>query len=165
MAKDDDRKKQFKARLTRASSSDAPPEEIATFVNDPHPRVRAEAAAHQYLAEAALRDLARDREYIVRWGVVLNPTISTRLLALLASDPVEFIRREVARHPATPAETLDQLANDHVLDVRLAVASNPKTEWRTLQRMVFTKSKRIARAVANHPNTPRDHPLKQLVKL
>src|SRR5687768_5349151 len=104
MAKEDDREKQFKARLARASSPDASPEEIATFVNDPHPRVRAEAAIHQHLAEAALRELARDREYMVRWGVVLNPMVSTRLLALLASDPVDFIRREVARHPATPAE-------------------------------------------------------------
>lgn len=88
------------------------------------------------MPEAVLQELARDREYMVRWGAVMNPMVSSGILTALAADPIDFIRREVARHLGTPASTLDVLADDHELKVRLAVAANPKTEWRTLQRML-----------------------------
>ncbi|MCS6286502.1 MAG: HEAT repeat domain-containing protein [Nitrospira sp.] len=128
----------------------------------PDPRTLATAVSEQPMAPPLLQALTNHPDYMVRWSVVLNPTVPASLLATLAGDSVEFIRREVARHALTPPEVLHQLSQDPVLGVRYAVAANPHTGWNTLKGMVYSKSQRIVRAIANHPNTPADHPLKQL---
>lgn len=133
-----------------------------TVARIPDLRTLATAVSEQPMAVSQLQEFARHPHYMIRWSVVLNPSVSASILATLAMDSVEFVRREVARHALTPQEVLHRLSEDPVLGVRCAVVANPTTEWKTLERMVGSKSKRIVRAIANHPNTPADHPLKQL---
>lgn len=136
-----------------------------TVAHTPDPRTLTTAVSKQPMAPPLLQALTNHPDYMVRWSVVLNPTVTAALLATLAGDSVDFVRREVARHALTPHEVLHQLSLDSVLGVRYAVAANPHTRWNTLERMVHSKSLRIVRAIANHPNTPADHPLKQLNKM
>lgn len=124
-------------------------------------RTLATAVSEQPMAVSQLQEFARHPHYMIRWSVVLNPSVSASVLATLAMDSVEFVRREVARHALTPPEVLHRLSQDPVFGVRYAVVANPTTEWKTLERMLGSKSQRIVRAIANHPNTPADHPLKR----
>jgi len=132
-----------------------------TVTHTSNPRTLATMVSEQPMALSLLQKFTNHPDYMVRWSVVLNPTVTAALLATLAGDSVEFIRREVARHALTPPEVLHQLSQDPVLGVRYAVAANPNTAWITLKGMIRSKSQRIVRAIANHPNTPADHPLKQ----
>lgn len=132
-----------------------------TVARTPDPRTVATTVSAQPMALSLLQAFTNHPDYMVRWSVVHNPTVTAALLATLAGDSVEFIRREVARHVLTPPEVLHRLSQDPVLGVRYAVAANPNTKWNTLKGMVQSKSQRIVRAIANHPNTPADHPLKQ----
>lgn len=132
-----------------------------TVARTPDPRTLATTVSEQPMALSLLQAFTNHPDYMVRWSVVHNPTVTAALLATLAGDSVEFIRREVARHVLTPPEVLHRLSQDPVLGVRYAVAANPNTKWNTLKGMVQSKSPRIVRAIANHPNTPADHPLKQ----
>ncbi len=133
-----------------------------TVAHTSDPRTLATMVSEQPMALSRLQKFANHPDYMVRWSVVLNPTVTAALLATLAGDSVDFIRRQVARHPLTPPEILHQLSQDPALGVRYAVAANPNTAWITLKGMVRSKSQRIVRAIANHPNTPTDHPLKQM---
>ncbi len=132
-----------------------------TVAHTSNPRTLATMVSEQPMALSLLQKFTNHPDYMVRWSVVLNPTVTAALLATLAGDSVEFIRREVARHVLTPPEVLHRLSQDPVLSVRYAVAANPNTKWNTLKGMVQSKSPRIVRAIANHPHTPADHPLKQ----
>lgn len=135
--------------------------QLGHTVARPDPSTLATTVSEQPMALSLLQAFTNHPDYMVRWSVVHNPTVTATLLATLAGDSVEFIRRQVARHVLTPPEVLHRLSQDPVLGVRYAVAANPHTEWNTLKGMVQSKSQRIVRAIANHPNTPADHPLKQ----
>jgi hypothetical protein len=97
-------------------------------------------AAAESPCAAALRELARDRDTMIRTIVAENPDAPPALLAQLARDRSWMVRRAAAGNPQTPGAVLARLGVDRQREVRLAVAERDDPSMEAL----FTRLARDA---------------------
>ena len=111
-------------------------------------------------------DIEREKEPIVKLGVLDNKNITSDILESLSKDKNVKIRSIVAEHPKTPIEVLNELSKDSVLVngyrnrnhyiVKQAVAKNPNTTTEILEKLSEEKCAYIIRNVVENPNTSKD---------
>tara|TARA_R100000908_G_C3751034_1_gene145637 strand:+ start:660 stop:2273 length:1614 start_codon:yes stop_codon:yes gene_type:complete len=111
-------------------------------------------------------DIEREKEPIVKLGVLDNKNITSDILESLSKDKNVKIRSIVAEHPKTSIEVLNKLSKDSVLVngyrnrnhyvIKEAVAKNPNTTTEILEKLSEDKCAYIIEDVVKHPNTSKD---------
>ena len=103
-----------------------------------------------------IEELAKDKDWVVRYGVAKNPNTPVDILRKLAEDVDYGVKLEVARNPNTPIEAFMKLAGDKDDDVRYEVAMNSNTPVDILTKLAEDENWDVKQEVAKNPNTPAD---------
>lgn len=102
-----------------------------------------------------MKQLARDEDISIRYGVADNPKAPLEILKSFATDDSERIRFFVARNPNTPSKILEQLANDLDNSVRETIAKNPNTPIEILELLANDSDNSVRESVSENPNCTR----------
>ena len=106
------------------------------------------AAWHPKMPVSALSRLARDEVPEVRAAVARAVSAPTAVLEVLASDVDVWVRRNVAWNPSTPQPALEVLLGDRLADVRTAAVANKDTAVQLAMGRARDRTVRVRRAVA-----------------
>ena len=102
-----------------------------------------------------LGEMARDRNWELRYVAAWHPRVPVGALRRLARDEVPEVRAAVARAEAAPAAVLEALASDDDVRVRRNVASNRSTAQPVLDVLLGDRRAAVrAEAVANETTPP-----------
>ena len=88
------------------------------------------------ISEDALRELAKDEEYLIRKRVAKHSNTPADVLRELAKDDAWVIRGAVLDNPNTPKDVFRYLAKDVNHIIRCIVAKNPKTDDDILRDLI-----------------------------
>lgn len=102
-----------------------------------------------------LGEMARDRNWELRYVAASHPRVPVAALRRLARDDVPEVRAAVALAEAAPAPVLETLASDDDVRVRRNVASNRSTAQQVLKVLLGDRRAAVrAEAVANETTPP-----------